>query len=72
MSLNSVNFDIRESNFSDDHNNVVDGKGMGRDGSGRATVFRETNVPHCFTLECNYATGVRTNTLKARYDILNN
>lgn len=70
MSLNSVNFDFKESNFNDESNNAADGKGKGRDGSGRAVVFKETAVPHCFTMECNYATGLRTNTLNKRFDIV--
>ena len=44
---------------------------MGRDGSGRAAIFRETGLTHCFTLEGNYVTGVRVNPLKPRFDIIN-
>ena len=42
MSLNSVNFDLKECSFSDEKNNIKDGKGFGRDGSGRAGIFKET------------------------------
>ena len=66
MSLNCVNFDLRECNFNDSENNKKDKKGDSRASSGRATIFRETNcgdVPYCFTLEGNYATGLRINTL---------
>lgn len=42
MSMNSVNFDLEESNFSDESNNKKDRKGMGRDGSGRAATYRLT------------------------------
>lgn len=69
MSLNSVNFDFIESSFNDENNNLDDGKGNSRDGSGRAVIYKETQLPFCFTLECNYATGVRLNTLKPRYDV---
>lgn len=69
MSLNSVNFDLVESNFSDESNNVVDKKGDSRNSSGRATIYRETGLPHCFTLECNYCSGVRLNILKPRFDL---
>ena len=71
MSLNCVNFDVRESVFSDDANNKKDKKGDSRAASGRATIFRETgsgDVVYCFTLEGNYATGLRINTLQARFD----
>ena len=71
MTLNSANFDMKESSFSDDHNNGEDGKGQKREGSGRATIFKETNIPYCFTLECNYVTGVRINPLKPRIDLIN-
>ena len=66
MQLNCVNFDLRESNFDDSANNKKDKKGDSRSSSGRATIFRETNsgdVPFCFTLEGNYVTGLRINTL---------
>lgn len=69
MSLNCVNFDLQECNFNDEANNKKDGKGMGRDASGRAATFKITGLPHCFTMECNYATGARTNTLKPRIDL---
>lgn len=63
MSMNSVNFDFRECSFNDEKNNVKDKQGMGRDGSGRASIFKETEITHCFTLEANYCKGIRTNTL---------
>ena len=63
ISLNSVNFDARECNYRDDDNNKKDKRGDCRSGSGRATIFAETGLPHCFTLEGNYARGLRINTL---------
>lgn len=57
MTLNCCNFDLAECNFNDEDNNKLDNKGKGRDSSGRAVIFRETGVTHCFTLETNYATG---------------
>ena len=66
-----MNFDLRECNFDDAVNNKKDKKGNSRASSGRATIFRETNggdVPYCFTLEGNYATGLRINTLQPRFD----
>jgi hypothetical protein len=69
MSLNSVNFDYKECSFSDENNNVVDKNGDSRNSSGRATIHRETGIIHCFTLEANYLSGVRLNTLKPRFDI---
>jgi len=72
MSMNSVNFDFMECNFSDEKNNIKDKKGDSRDGSGRAAIFRETGGnPLTFTFEANYATGLRINTLSSRYDSIN-
>lgn len=67
-----MNFDLRECNFNDSENNKKDKKGDSRASSGRATIFRETgmgDVPFCFTLEGNYATGLRINTLQPRFDL---
>ena len=69
--MNCVNFDLRECGFNDDVNNKKDKKGDSRASSGRATIFRETgqgDVPYCFTLEGNYFTGLRINTLQPRFD----
>ena len=71
--MNCVNFDLRECNFNDADNNKKDKKGDSRATSGRATIFRETGsgeVPYCFTLEGNYATGLRINTLQPRFNVL--
>ena len=70
LSMNCVNFDLRECNFDDTVHNKKDKKGDSRASSGRATIFRETgmgDVPYCFTLEGNYATGLRINTLQPRW-----
>lgn len=69
MSLNSVNFDYQECNFNDAENNKKDLKGDSREGSGRASVFKFTQIPFCYTMEGNYATGLRINTLKPRFDL---
>ena len=63
MSLNCVNFDFRECSFNDAENNKKDLKGDSREGSGRAAVFKISGVPYCYTLEGNYVTGHRINTL---------
>ena len=64
MQLNSINFDYKECSFNDENNNKDDGKGHSREGSGRAIAHRISGLPHCFTLECNYAIGVKVNPLK--------
>jgi len=69
LSLNSVNFDFKESSFKDEENNALDREGLSRNGSGRAIIYRDTGLPLCYTLECNYCTGVRMNSLNPRYEV---
>ncbi len=69
MSLNSVNFDYKECNFNDVDNNKKDLKGDSREGSGRASIFKLTGLPFCYTMEGNYAVGLRINTLQPRFNI---
>jgi hypothetical protein len=42
-----------------------DGAGKSKEGSGRVAMFRasKNTMPHCYTLECNYHSGSRTNIL---------
>ena len=38
--------------------------GLSREGSGRVSIMKATNeLPNCYTLECNYASGKRINHL---------
>ena len=61
MSLNCLNFDYVECSFGsfDDAD---------KDGSGRVAIGRETGLPHCYTVECNYQTGRRVNHLTPMVD----
>lgn len=53
--------------------NVVDKKdGMSREGSGRVAIMKETGLPNCYTLECNYASGKRINHLFPKVNLKNN
>ena len=69
MSLNSVNFDYKECNFNDVDNNKKDLKGDSREGSGRASIYKLTGLPLCYTMEGNYAVGLRINTLQPRFNM---
>jgi len=64
LSLNCVNFDARECSYRDDDitKKTATG-GECRSGSGRAVICSMTDIPYCFTLEGNYARGLRINTL---------
>lgn len=67
--MNSKWFDYKESVFEDELNNVKDQHGFGREGSGRAIMYKETKLPYCFTMEANYCVGVRINKIKGRYNV---
>lgn len=40
-----------------------DAAGKSKEGSGRVSCYRTSNMPHCYTLECNYFKGNKTNVL---------
>jgi hypothetical protein len=65
VSMNSLNFDMSECCFSDKMMTVKDKKdGLSREGSGRVGIMKATDgLPNCYTLECNYASGKKLNTL---------
>jgi cytosolic carboxypeptidase protein 5 len=62
-SLNSLNFDWLECSFSDKLMQCKDKKdGLTREGCGRVSIMKATDeMPNCYTLECNYASGRRVN-----------
>lgn len=67
ISMNSLNFDFVECSFSEKMMNVKDKKdGLSREGSGRVAIYKATEIPHCYTFECNYTTGRRLNHLSAK------
>jgi len=45
-----------------------DRNGKSREGSGRVSLFKSSNITHCYTLECNYFNGRRTNILYPEYN----
>ena len=64
ISLNSLNFDFNECSFTDKLMKCKDKKdGLSREGSGRVSIMNATQLPNCYTLECNYASGKRINHL---------
>ena len=64
ISMNSLNFDFLECDFSDKNMIVKDKKdGLSREGCGRVSIMKMTGLPNCYTLECNYASGRRINVL---------
>ena len=61
--MNCLNFDMNECNFSEKIMNIKDKNGLSREGSGRVAIYKDTNLIHCYTLECNYHNGRRINIL---------
>jgi hypothetical protein len=37
-----------------------------REGAGRVSIYKLTDLPNCYTLECNYTTAKRINTISER------
>ncbi len=63
VSLNCINFDMNECNFSEKIMSIKDKNGMSREGSGRVAIHKDSGLIHCYTLECNYHNGKRINFL---------
>lgn len=62
ISLNSLNFDFQECNFTEKLMTAKDaGSGLSREGSGRVGIYKATGLINCYTLECHYQTGKRIN-----------
>jgi len=67
--MNTVNFDFEGSLFTEKMMKIVDKKdNMSREGSGRVGIYKATKITHCYTLECNYATGKTFNKIHPFYD----
>ncbi len=67
VSMNSLNFDMNECNFSEKIMNIKDKNGMSREGSSRVAIHKDSGgLIHCYTLECNYHNGRRINFLSPK------
>lgn len=58
---------MNECNFSDKIMAVKDRNGESREGSSRVALAKATGLTHCYTLEFNYHTGKRINTLAPKF-----
>jgi hypothetical protein len=65
--MNCLNFDMTECNFSDRIMNIKDKNGQSREGSSRVALHIATGATYCYTLEFNYHSGKRINTLAPKY-----
>ena len=68
IAMNCLNFDMNECNFSDKIMAVKDKNGESREGSSRVALSKATGLIHCYTLEFNYHSGRRINTLAPKYN----
>eukprot|EP00347_Sterkiella_histriomuscorum_P010374 403376546 len=75
VSMNSLNFDYVECSFNEKQpsakEKLLDNE-MTKDGCGRVCIYQETQLPQCYTLECNYQTGRRLNHIAPRIDVRTN
>ena len=70
LSMNCANFDHKESTYSHCDRGGKESSGELKNGSARSTITSMTGIPYCFTLEANYASSVRVNELKPRFNPL--
>ena len=68
IAMNCLNFDMNECNFSDKIMSVKDRNGQSREGSSRVAIAKATGLTYCYTLEFNYHSGRRINTLAPKYN----
>ncbi|CDW91354.1 cytosolic carboxypeptidase-like protein 5 [Stylonychia lemnae] len=75
ISMNSLNFDFVECSFNEKLMNAKDKNydgGLSREGCARVSIYQETKLVHCYTLECNYQTGRRVNHIAPKIDLRTN
>lgn len=65
--MNCLNFDMTECNFSDKIMSIKDKNGQSREGSSRVALHNATGITYCYTMEFNYHSGKRINTLAPKY-----
>ena len=70
ISMNSLNFDFSECNFSDKIMNKVDKNGESREGTGRVAIYQATGIAHCYTIECNYHNGKKINHIPQKMNLV--
>jgi hypothetical protein len=63
VSLNSAHFDFDHCVFSEKNMYIADKRDgtITKEGCGRVALYKATNLIYCYTLECNYNSGMRVN-----------
>jgi hypothetical protein len=65
MAINCINFDYEGSNFTEKNMRAKDKRGLSKEGSGRVALFKNSGLPRCYTLECNFNTGKVINNIES-------
>eukprot|EP00756_Hemistasia_phaeocysticola_P013248 Hpha_TRINITY_DN15262_c1_g12::TRINITY_DN15262_c1_g12_i1::g.64303::m.64303 len=66
ISLNTPHFDFSSCNFTERNMRSRNKRdGLSKEGTGRVAMFNESGLTHCYTLECNYNTGLTSNAIQA-------
>ena len=69
IALNSIDFDFNQCLFSYNNMKAKDKKsGLSREGCGRVSVWKDTNLINSYTLECHYVVGVNKNKLSLLFE----
>lgn len=70
ISMNTLNFDFSECNFTEKLMLRRDKKGVSREGAGRVAIHRDCpGLIYSYTLECNYCAGAVLNKIEEQFDI---
>lgn len=70
ISMNTLNFDFGECNFTEKLMLKRDKKGVSREGAGRVAIHRDCpGLIYSYTLECSYCCGSVLNKLEERFDM---
>jgi len=71
LTLNSVNFDFADCNFTESNMVVKDRiDGMSREGSSRVAIYKETSIPNCYTIETSFQGSKKANFLAPKFNKL--
>ncbi|KAG2439346.1 hypothetical protein HXX76_004705 [Chlamydomonas incerta] len=63
VALNNPVFDFVGCNFTEKNMSRADKDGASKEGAGRVALYRETGLTHLYTIEANYNTSARVNTV---------
>lgn len=69
ISLNSLNFDFADCNFTESNMVVKDRiDGLSREGSSRVAMYKATSLPNCYTIEASFQGSKKLNFLSCKFN----